>query len=144
MLWVKNTIPLDIGHSISLFLFDLYTLSAWGLKLRVLQVLHISETMLRQARATLLIFPLFSLNISLFYYYTSGDTILRSLWSLWYQSSNFKLYNLNFVPISVQCCDTPPSGSASVRVLNGPPTARFRGMIYLTSESKVRRRLIKI
>jgi len=77
--------------------------------------------MLRQARATLLIVPLFSLIMSLFYYYTSGD-IRRSLWSLWQQSSNVSA----FVPISVQCYDTPPSGPASAEVLNGPPTTRYR------------------
>jgi len=77
--------------------------------------------MLRQARATLLILPFFSLNLSL-YYYASGDAFRNSLWSLGQQSSNVSA----FVPITVQCHDTPPSGSASAQVLNGPPTTRFR------------------
>lgn len=95
--------------------------------------------MLRQARATLVTFSLFSLLISLFYY-TSGDTIRRSLWSVWRHSSNATAYE----PISVQCYDTPPSGSASAQVLNGPPSTRYRGATYLSSEVKRRLTIIQI
>jgi hypothetical protein len=97
----------------------------------------VSEIMLRQTRATLLILPLFSLIISLYHYYSSGDVIRRSLWSLWQQSSNMTAFG----PIAVQCYDTPPSGSASAQVLNGPPTTRFRGSTYFSS---VRKRVIII
>jgi len=77
--------------------------------------------MLRQARATLLTVPLFSLIIS-FFYYTSSGALRRSLWVLWQQSSNAD----PFTPISHQCYDTPPLSSASSQVLNGPPTTHFR------------------
>lgn len=120
----------DIQYSLSILLPRSFT--TWAFRALEL-LLRVSRTMLRQARATLLIVPLFSFVLSLFYYFSSGGTIRSSLWTLWQQSSNVSA----FAPISVQCYDTPPSGPAPPQVLNGPPTTRFRGATCLSF--KVRR-----
>ena len=125
--WVKNlqsTLPLPIQP----FPFGFHNLNVFESLNSFLRVMQIM--MLRQARATLVTVSLLSLFLSLFYY-TSNDTIRKSVWSVWQHSSNASAY----VPIPAQCYDTTtttsPSGSASAQVLNGLPTTRYRGATSL-------------